>query len=381
MKTNMDAYRYFFPAGWALGLWGVLLWVLFPAGIISYPGLWHPDVMMGGFFMCFVCGFLMTASPRFTGTFGPTLWEQRTALALIGILVLASVWFAKVSFYAVVVVMFVFLARFVMVRFRQRKSQPPDSFVFLGFGLAAGLFSAVVLFLGEIVSIPFALRNLARLFFMQAYIMCLVVGVGSRLVPALLGFAPLPTEQARFTQPTLKVFTCLGVVFIASYFLESLVSEWGGYLLRSLLLSYLFLAVWKIYRYPQRRGVQTFWLWGSAWSILLGHWAVVFFVSYRIHILHVILVSGLALMTLMIAVRVSLSHGAHNMMLEKNSKPLAVGGFLICLAGLTRLSAGFTPAIYQSHLLYAALTWIVGMIVWGVIFIPKMLKTNNSAES
>ena len=82
-KPQMDAYRYFFPAGWLLGIWGVVLWILFPWNLVSYPGIRHPEIMMGGFFLCFVCGFLMTAAPPFTSTHGPTVKEQRSAWVLI----------------------------------------------------------------------------------------------------------------------------------------------------------------------------------------------------------------------------------------------------------------------------------------------------------
>lgn len=377
MKSDLDAYRYFFPAGWLLGLWGVFLWVLFPWGLVTYPGLQHPEIMMGGFFLCFVAGFLMTAAPRFTGTFGPTVSEHRTSGVLIALLLVSAVWYHAIFFYSVVTALFIFLMRYMVIRFSQRKSEPPDSFVFLGFGLVTGLAGALVMGLSTLINMPPELRALGRLFFMQTYIMCLVVGVGSRLIPALLGFAPLPTEISVFVTPSRKIFVALGFLFVGSYVVESLVDERCGYLFRSGILSYILLVLWKIYRLPVRKAAQTFAIWLAAWSILLGHWAIVFFMNYRIHILHVILVSGLALMTLMIAVRVSLSHGKHAMVLEKNSKALIVGGGLIFLAGFTRLSASFAPHIYQSHLLYAAITWVVGLVIWGMVFIPRIIKVQR----
>lgn len=377
MNSEVDAYRYFFPAGWLLGLWGVFLWVLFPWGLVTYPGLSHPEIMMGGFFLCFVAGFLMTAAPKFTNTFGPSTFDHLTSGVLIGLLIFAAAWYQPVFFYAVVTAVFIFLIRYMLVRFINRKSNPPDSFVFLGFGLISGLLGALGMLASHVAEIPFELRNFARALFLNAYIMCLVVGVGSRLIPALLGFAPLPTEKTIFSSPRKSLFIVLGALFIASYALEVFANERGGYLLRSLVLTYIFIVLWQIHRLPARKAAQTFGLWASGWFVLLGHWTVVFFVNYRIHILHVILVSGLALMTLMIAIRVGLSHGKHDMSLEKNSKALIVGGGLVALAGLTRLSAGFTPAIYQSHLLYAAITWMLGLIIWGIIFLPRIMRQNS----
>lgn len=371
-SQQMDAYRYFFPAGWLMGIWGVLLWILFPWNLVAYPGIRHPEIMMGGFFLCFVCGFLMTAAPRFTSSFGPTLKEQRFAWGVIGALFLSLFHPSRVWFFLVVNVTFIFLIQFMFRRFMNRKSNPPDSFIFVGFGLGAGLIGSLLLTLAEFITIPDALYQMGRLFFLQTYILSLVLGVGSRLVPALLGWTPLPTEKG--LPPRVALFVGLGVAFVASYVLEAFGWAGWGNVLRSLAITLVFALFWKIHRFPQRRAFQTSWLWGSAWTLLLGQWALVFLPEYRVHLLHVIFVSGLALMTLMIAVRVGLSHGKHDMMLEKNSKALFLGAFLVFLAGFTRLSAGFAPAIYQSHLVYAAYTWILGMLIWGWIFLPRIAK-------
>lgn len=376
-SAEMDPYRYFFPAGWVLGIWGVLLWILFPWNLVTYPGLRHPDIMMGGFFLCFVCGFLLTAAPRFTQSHGPTSGEQRGALALIGILFL-SLWPAqKIYFYAAVILLFLYLIRFLVKRFLARTNNPPDSFLFVGFGVGTGLLGSVILFSSEFLTLPIEMYNLGRLFFLQTYILCLVLGIGSRLLPALLGWAPLPTEMVK-SRPRIKLFVGLAIAFVLSFVVEVSPYKLSAYLLRAVVISFLAFQFWKLHKLPARKAFQSWWLWGAAWFLLLGQWALVFFPGARVHILHVILVSGLGLMTFMIATRVSLSHGLHDMEIEKKSKILFVGAGLIALAGFTRLSAGFAPHIYQSHLLYAAYTWILGLLVWGYLIIPKIIRTKGS---
>lgn len=377
MNSNqLDAYRYFFPAGWLLGLWGVFLWILFPWNLVSYPGLHHPEIMTGGFFLCFVCGFLMTAAPRFTSSFGPTKYDQWVSGIFIFLLFLSLAFKEKLFFYAVVVGLFFFLMSFLLRRFLNRNSNPPDSFVFVGVGLFAGLIGSMILFVGEFLDVPTPLYTLGRTLFLQTYILCLVVGVGSRLVPALLGWAPLPTEKV--ASQKILTFITLAIFFVSTYIMEVFDAMWVAQYVRALVLSLILLAVWRIYRLPKRKAFQTYWLWLSSWMIILGQWGIVFFLDYRIHLLHVILISGLALMTFMIAVRVGLSHGHHDMSLEKSSKSLCLGALLICFAGLTRLSAGFAPHIYQSHLLYAAYTWILGLLVWGWVFLPKIVRVRQS---
>lgn len=376
MKSQtLDGYRYFFPAGWVLGLWGVLLWILFPWNLVAYPGLMHPEIMMGGFFLCFVCGFLMTAAPKFTSSFEPTRWEQNLALALIACLFLSLMLPGKVYFYGVSLGLFLFLVQYLVRRFLARKANPPDAFIFVGFGVLSGLVGNGILFCAEFHDVPSGIYNLGRSFFLQAYIFSLVLGVGSRLIPALFGRAPLPTEGG--VPPKLKVFFTLAVVFVGTYFLEAFGSKIVANILRALVFTFIGLNFWRLHQLPIRKDRQAFWLWVSAWFLVLGQWGVALFPDYRIHALHVVFVSGLALMTLMIATRVCLSHGHHEMSLEKNSKALLFGALLLILAGLTRLSAGFAPHIYQSHLVYASYTWILGLLVWGAVFLPRILRVKT----
>lgn len=375
-KVPMDAYRYFFPAGWVMGVWGALLWILFPWNLVSYPGLHHPEIMSGGFFLCFIAGFLMTAAPRFTSSFGPSLWEQGVSIFLIAALFASLLPEDKIYFYGVATSLFIFLIIYMFRRFFGRKSNPPDSFLFVGVGLGTGLFGSVILLLGQKINVPSDLYYLARTFLLQAYVLCLAMGVGSRLIPALLGWAPLPTELGK-AAPRIGLFSGLAILFLVSFIVEVAINFQMGILLRALVMTFIVFFFWKIHRKPQRRAYQSWFLWSSAWMMLIGQWAMVAFPDFRIHILHVILVSGLGLMTFMIATRVSLSHGKHNMELEKNSKGLFLGALLMAFAGLTRLSAGFTPEIYQSHLIYASYTWILGLLLWGWVFLPKIIRVKS----
>lgn len=376
MKNEVDAYRYFFPAGVLLGLWGVILWILFPWNLVGYPGLRHPEIMMGGFFLCFVCGFLMTAAPKFTDSFGPQIWEHRLGGILILALFASLTATARTYFFVASLGLFLFLAVYLLRRFAKRRQNPPDPFIFVGAGLFSGIAGNSILLVAEFATFDDRLFQLGRGLFLQAYILCLVLGVGSRLIPALTGRAPLPTEGA-YRRGTLLGYTGLAVLFVLSYILESYVSSWVGNLLRALVISVILLHYWGLYKYPSRRAYQSFWLWISGWSILLAQWALVFLPDYRVHLLHVLYVSGLATMTLMIAVRVGLSHGKHDLALEKSSKALWLGAFLIVVAGLTRLSAGFAPHIYQSHLLYAAWTWVLGLFVWGWVYLPRIVRVKR----
>lgn len=375
--SKIDAYRYFFIAGYVLGLWGVLIWALFHWNLVPYPGIKHPDIMIGGFFLCFACGFLMTAAPKFTASFGPTKSEQNLTWTLIFFLFLSLLPSDAVYFHFVVLALFAFLIFFMVRRFLNRQSKVPDAFLFVGFGLGSGITGSAILLISHFVDVGVKLHALGRLLFLHTYILCLVLGVGSRLIPALLGRGPMPTDMQKMKSQK-KTFVLAGILFIGSYMLEAWNATWISQGLRSCLVAFIAFTFWKIHKLPARKSYQSYALWLSAWCLLLGQWALTFLPAYRIHLLHVILVSGLALMTFMIASRVILAHGHHNMDLEIRSKGLFLGALLIGTAGFTRLSAGFAPQIYQSHLFYAACTWILGLLIWGFCFLPKIIKLNHS---
>jgi len=375
---SIDAYRYFFPAGWLLGVWGVLLWILFRLNFVNYPGVVHPQIMMGGFFLCFVCGFLMTAAPKFTASYPPTkidLWISTLLLAFL----FTSIFFEKIFiFHLVVLALLIFLGSFFLRRFLSRTQSPPDAFMFVGVGLGSAGFGIIMLLLNDLEIVQGRLFDLGRLFFLQGYIIALVLGIGSRLVPALLGRGAMPTEFK--TSSSIKLFACLAVLFVLSYILEVFISTIVGTVLRSIVMSFIIFKFWNIHLLPARKGHQPFWLWVSAWSLLIGQWGSTLFLDYRIHFLHLVFISGLGLMTLMIATRVCLSHGGHGTDLERRSKAVLVAAILMAAAAVTRLSAGFASVIYLSHLVYASYAWIIGLLIWGWVYLPKMIFLNQSDE-
>ena len=368
---RIDAYRIFFPAGLFLGFWGAFVWVLYSFHLINYPGILHPEIMMGGFLLSFVLGFLCTAVPKFTDSFPPTRTELIISVLLLCALfsaqVKASVFYFRMSSFCI----FLYLAFFVVRRFLNRKANPPAPFLFVGIGIMTGLMGSLILLLSNLDFIPASVFTLGRLFIVQGYILSFVLGIGSRLIPSLLGFAP-PPDQVQESL-SVKSYLFLGSCFLFTYFFEAFVSSYFGMLLRDLIIIFIAFIPWKIYKKPKRKSIHSFGLWISCWFLLLGHVGASLFIGYKIHFMHLFYVGGLSLMTLLVATRVTLSHGGHGIGMELKSKTLFVLVILFILAALTRFSAGLLPAQYQSHLLYAALIWILGLVWWGIVFIPKII--------
>ncbi|MDX9731460.1 MAG: NnrS family protein, partial [Bdellovibrionales bacterium] len=266
-----NPYRAFFPAAWAMGIWGGLVWVLFYLGGASYPVLAHPQSMVGGFLFGHVMGFLLTAGPRFTGT-GPLkpLELVSTFSLYIGLCVVSVLndagGEAGLSAATLFGVMFAACgASLVLIlggRFLKRTKNPPREFIFLPMGLLAVVVGALLRAFG-------VLPLLANLLLFEAFILSLVLGIGGRLAPFLLGFGTDPTHASsqrgdrrgdqRADQKTRdKLLWPYLLLFWITYALEVFLSESGesvglAKLLRATVVLYLLLREWRILSRPKSR--------------------------------------------------------------------------------------------------------------------------------
>ena len=115
-----------------------------------------------------------------------------------------------------------------------------------------------------------------------------------------------------------------------------------------------------------------FWMWISAWMLMIGLWTHSLFPTLGIHAAHLIFMSGFGLTTLLVASRVTLAHGGYSLNLETTSRIFPITATLILLATLTRFSSLWTSSLIQ-HFAYAAALWILALIFWISFFLPKMI--------
>jgi uncharacterized protein involved in response to NO len=385
-----NPYRLFFPLGWLLGLAGAALWPLMLHGAIaSYPKEIHADTMMGGFLVLFVAGFLMTALPRFTGTPGLEGWE----LTLFGASVLgvfSTVFLQnRLPFHFALLINLVFLLLFCIRRIRERTVLPPPPLIFVFAGLAGGIASLSCFMLHDLGGGAEFFKTLAQLFFYQGFQLCLVLGVGIFLIPNLLGHPTCtppvtigirtPGSQhlpyLRFVPKPLWVVIAL---FFLSFYIQADVSERAGFAIRAAILALVSFHDWKIHRLPRVRSTVSIGLWASCWLLVAGLWLQVLRPSYDIHARHLTYIGGFGLMTFLIATRVTLAHGGHDMTLETKSRLLKAAIGLILLAAFTRTIARLMPEpVYLHHLDYAAWSWISGLALWGYLCLPRMFHEGN----
>jgi uncharacterized protein involved in response to NO len=382
IKTgNMESYRFLFPLGILGALLGTLFWVPFGFGLSqNYPGIFHPNLMIGSFLLSFVSGFLMTAVPRFTQSFEASFKEIVSVFVLLVLGTLFGLLQWQATFHSIALLIFLSLVIFVARRLRRRRRVPPPFFPFIGIGLALGVLGALLLLLADFSVVSEVGTQLGRLFFNQGTVLAFVVGVGSQLIPALMGRAALPTEATvERGFKTAAVMVVLGLIFIFSFIFEAKGQVILGQGVRAILVTAVALVRWKLWLLPRRKAVHAFLIWLASLSVVLGLWIPIFFPAYTVHGLHLVFISGFGLLTFMVATRVVLSHGGHDLAVENKSKVLTTVGILIFIAAVTRIFAMSAPQSYLHHLAFAAIAWILAVLLWAAVFLPKMLRTKSKS--
>ena len=376
-----DPFRFFFPLGVLTGVLGVGLWLPLAWGdVSSYPIRAHQLIMVGGFLLTFVVGFLTTAVPRFTSTKFLREWEF--SLLVPGLL--AALYYGFIAhvpghFGAVVFTLSVLIV-FVLRRFRNRDENPPYTFLFVGAGLGLWWAGSLVLSLAPIVHFVSEVVPPARAIYNHGALLCLVIGVGGRLVPGMLGWRKRVKQQrdryenaGSLREAVPAAVWGAVVVFVVSYLLEGRLDSRVLWSIRAAVMVYVGMGYWNLHRFPRERTGFTWGIWVAGWSFVIGLWVPVLWPGGGVHGFHTIFIGGFSLLTILVATRVTLAHGTEGKELESSSWILKFLIGLFVLAMMTRVSAAIWPGAYLSHLGYAALAWIVGVVLWGLILLPRMV--------
>lgn len=368
-----NPYRIFFPLAWLMALWGGGVWLMFGAGLVGYPALVHPQSMIGGFLVGHVAGFLLTAGPRFTGTeLLLSRLELTVSLGPYLLLCFAALAGERQLFFFALTCLLLGLIAILGGRFIRRSKLPPPQFVFLPMGLLAALLGAVLGIFGIGVEIT-------RLVVFEAFVLSLVLGVGSRLVPFMLGHSAqqpdAPGKEALTSVHLLRRVLIYLSLFWLSYILEILWSDGVALarLFRGTIVLSLMILEWKIAKRPRSTTKQAFALWLSAWMIGLGL-VLSSYVPWRLHALHIFYIGGLGLLTLMIATRVLLAHGSQRLLLEQTSPVLIPIGVALFFAAIARSLGGMWPAAQLLWIYGPAVVWVVSVFAWGVVFLREGLR-------
>jgi uncharacterized protein involved in response to NO len=356
-----EPYRLFFPLGLAMAAIGAVPWILFHFGALSvYPTVFHGRVMFHGFLMSFISGFLMTAAPRMSGTEACRPSEASAVLVLLAAQLFAA-GNAKLSG-TLFSLHAAFLLFFIIRRMSHRKQSPPSSFIFVPAGLATAFLGGLLLTFSD--ALPAEWGQLGRLLAFQAFVLNLIIGLGSRLIPVLSrapgALSPMQGGGSRWSHH-LPLLILLNLSFVFEVFVE----KRTGLGLRALVLTWAAIASLRVFAPMNPLTALGIALRGATVFLFAPYYLMLFFPGAEIHWLHLTYIGGLGMMTLMVAVRVTLAHGGASFEKEVWSRGLAAAALMFVLAALLRaLTPVWLPAESFKAFALAAALWIAGLLLW-----------------
>ena len=306
-----------------------------------------------------------------------------TATAVVGALALVPAggalaerwWVAQIGY----AVAFALLLQFAVRRFLGRAAgrRPPAAFVLVPIAIAQGLGGAVCIAAASLHAVAPAAMALGKLLVNQGVFLCLVMGIGSLVLP-LIGGAPPPPDLGSSPRETRKAvaYAAAGAAVIASIVLE--VNGWarGGPLLRAAAVAGALGIGAGGWRPPGRPGLHRRVVWLSVWLIPAGLLASAAWPDYRVPALHILFIGGFGLMAFAVATHVSIGH-LDLQHLSTRWPPVVVvltAGFLLALAG--RLAADASDS-YFDHLTWAAGLWLLASGVWLAVFGRYFLRRSG----
>jgi uncharacterized protein involved in response to NO len=377
-----DPFRIFFPLGIILAVMGLIPWTKIFWGSPVYPLALHKALMMNGFLLAFVAGFLMTAIPRFAQS-NYASWRE-ISISVGGLI--AGAMALAFNFYA-----FHFMAAagtlgalivFSAKRFRTRQSNPPPTFILVGSGLLFWLLANLTLAVAELKPHHVSyIRHIADDIFTHGALLSLILGIGSRLIPGILGWTkiePTPRHDNQHPKPFLQNVpkdVWLGtLLFWLSYLAGSELGSRPAIGVRFVIVLYFAVRFWRIHRFPQHRNYLTWNIWLSAYCLCLGLGLQFFWLSGSAHALHLILIGGFSLLTITVASRVTLAHSQEGTAAEGSAKFLSLIAILLLVATFARVPAILITDSYLQHLGYAALLMILALILWLTKFFKNLVS-------
>jgi len=355
----VDPYRRLFFLGGIVGIIGASTWLAFASRLIAYyPRDAHANVMFFGLLWSFIAGFLMTAIPRMTQTPPAKDYERHLAMGLVVSQALLSILNLTSAAIYVFAIQTFLLASFMAIRAPYIKRLPFKGFVFLPMALFQAALGVFLFFHFEESS-----REPVTLLCQEAFVLNLILGLGSRLIPALsrIPKATLPNQIQLSESWAASFFAALGLN--VTYWVQLLGWPSIGLQVRSVLV--IILCVWllKWFHRPTQWTPMGIGLKIATSCLALGLILRSIDSIPAIASIHVLYIGGFALITFLVSTRVILAHGGQDLSYELSSKKLGMMVALVTLAAALRfMSPEITgPFIYLSSTLFigAIAIWIM----------------------
>lgn len=364
-EEKIEPYKLLFPLGTFVGLIGVIFWLFFQARWIGFfPRSAHGHLMFFGLLWSFIAGFLMTAIPKMTSTFSAQLWEIVVAVILVFLQLILNIRnLASISM-ALFGLQNLFLLFFILRRFIIHRKIPFFGFIFLPVAFIQSFVGIILYFYGSYD------KNLILLLCGEAFVLNLILGLGSRLIPVIsrLPNALLPNEVSKYDQ---WLWPLLTLIFInCGYCVELLDDQKDlGLILRTIGILIAAIKLFKLFKKPSTWSYTGLGLKIAVSMLFFGNLLSLSIFGFYLAATHLIYIGGFTLITFMIATRVMLAHGNQSLDYEISSKRLLAIIGLFLLSALLRFA--MAADISSATLSASVLLFSAAMITWSL----KFLKT------
>ena len=375
-----EPYKLLFLIGALCSAIGIGQWIFFYLGLTSeYPINTHAQLMVLGFLFSFVSGFLMTAVPRMTGTHSATKFEKATInITLLIFLILNLFGMHEISL-VVSAVLFIFLiAYFIRRKLKMKSRSLPSGFLFIPLGLVSGLSGSLLLCLSN-QGMP-NLVGLGKLLLYEGFILNLIIGLGSRLIPVLTR-KTVALSPAEIDELTNRLFFIEALVFNLSFFIEEFLNVRFGILIRFVVMGFVIYKNFRLFKPMVERSKLGVGISIASLTFPLCYFLILIFPLYRAHIIHLLYISGFATLTFLVSVRVSLAHGGASLDLERTSNSIfvLVGAFL--LASVIRvlgpiLGGNYIIGLYAG----AGSLFLLGLLSWWLFLRFTFVEGSDDVE-
>jgi len=374
-----EPFRIFFPLGLLLGAIGAALWPLFVwHAILFYPAQAHVRLMIEGLMGSFIIGFLGTAGPRLLDA-SPLLAVETCALVVLQIASALLHLTQRQTVGDIVFLVFLLLFLGMMARrarARARHDLPPPQFVLVLFGLLNALAGIFLITAAKSMTNGLFANQLGSLMLNEGFVLFPILGVGAFFFPKLLGGAKPEQSDLRIAaalwvkRAAIAVVTA--VVIWSSFVLEALGWIRTAALIRGVTTLTYFVMQGHLLEKPSGPPflAQCFRL--GALLLVAGLFLPVALPGYRLANLHLTFIGGFSIILFTVSTRVILGHAGQSDLFRKRLRFLIAALALLIVATITRVGADFIPPARNSHLVYAALIWLLAAIVCACALGPKL---------
>lgn len=369
--SREEPFRIFFPLGLIFGATGVALWPLFFLGAISfYPATAHARLMIEGFVACFIFGFLGTAGPRAMSVphfRGSEVLRLAVLVSATAVAHLSGRHFQADGLFATALLLFVVS---LATRFRIREDSPPPNLALVGLGLLNGMVGSGLMFFCAATSSHPDLYRLGASFLHIGFPLLPLLGIGPFFLRRLLDSPTTDDETSRGSGAAFAIAVAL--LIDASFAFE--VFAWNAEVMwfrTALVVAYLVATLpW------QSNSLLAGALRMSFAAIAAGLGLMALLPAQRIAALHVLLVAGVSVAILAVATRVILGHSDNLPLVQRRRGCLITAFILIILGMISRYVADFRPS-RDAHLHWGAIVWLIGVAIWGVIVLPRIVQSGD----